>query len=53
MEVRYYPDRIELGGETATIHAEASRIVNCFRFSAHPYCVEQDSDHLIVLREVA
>jgi hypothetical protein len=51
MEVRYFPDRIELAGETVSIHAEANRIINCFRFSAHPYCVEEDSDNLVVLRE--
>ena len=53
MEVRYYPDRIELAGDTASIHAEADRILVCFRFSAHPYCIDQDSDNLVVLREAA
>lgn len=51
MEVRYYPDRIELSGDTASIHAEADRILACFRFSSHPYCIDRDDDNLVVLRE--
>lgn len=50
MEVRYYPGRVELSGDTAAIHAEADRILVCFRFSANPYQLEQDDDHLVVLR---
>ncbi len=53
VEIRYYPDRIELVGDTASIHAEADRILSCFRFSAHPYCIDQDTDNLVVLREAA
>lgn len=51
LEVRYHPDRIELAGDTALIHAEADRILTCFRFSAHPYRIERDGEHMLVLRE--
>lgn len=50
MKVHYYPDRIELSGDAAAIHTEADRILVCFRFSAHPYQLDVDSDRLVVLR---
>jgi hypothetical protein len=53
IEVHYFPDRIELCGETDSIHAEAQRILVCFRSSAHPYQIEEDGKNRIVLRELA
>ena len=53
IEVRYFPDRIELSGEHDSIRAEADRILVCFRSSAHPYQIQEDSENRIILREVA
>lgn len=53
IEVHYFPDRIELCGETSSIQAEANRILVCFRSSAHPYRIEEADDNRIILREVA
>jgi hypothetical protein len=53
IEVHYFPDRIELCGDSASIHQEANRILVCFRSSAHPYLIEEQGENRIVLREVA
>ncbi len=49
MEVRYYPDRIELWGENGSIHVEANQILMRFSSSGNPYRVAEDaSDHIIL-----
>ncbi|MFQ5470428.1 MAG: hypothetical protein ACE5EH_08990 [Gammaproteobacteria bacterium] len=46
----YLPGRIELKGDTRTIHIEAYRILKRFLYSATPYQIIEDRDDRVVLQ---
>ncbi len=50
MEIRYYPGKIELVGESEPIQAEAQKILLRFAYSATPYrVVEHHDDHIVLV----